>query len=181
MSTYDIGRFRYLVAAWSARHARPHGIIEDDELREIFVMLYSAVDLHSRQTVVRDISDMYQRSRTAIATHLQSVKQRLHIALDGWTSPNVFSFLGVTVRYCENGKIHGFVLDFVKYGYILHFTLKFLIETLQDVGAPHRPAPRLCAGRLIESFRHREKGMVFFYLHRNPLTPHTGQDSHDCM
>jgi len=127
------------VAAWSARYARPHGIIEDNELREIFVMLYSAVDLHSRQTVVRDISDMYQRSRTAIATHLQSVKQRLHIALDGWTSPNVFSFLGVTVRYCENGKLHGFVLDFVKYGYISHFPLKFLIETLQDVRASHWP------------------------------------------
>ena len=118
MSTYDLGHFRYLVAAWSARYARPHGIIEDDELCKIFVMLYSAVDLHSCQTVIRDISDMYQRSRTAIATHLQSVKQQLHIALNGWMSPNVFLFLGVMVWYCENSKIHGFVLDFVKYGYI---------------------------------------------------------------
>ena len=75
--------------------------------------------------------------------NLQSVKQRLHIALDGWTSPNVFSFLSVMVWYYENGKIHGFVLDFVKYGYISHFTLKFPIETLQDVGASHRPASHL--------------------------------------
>ena len=60
-----------------------------------------------------------------------------------WTSPNVFSFLSVMVWYCENGKIHGFVLDFVKYGYISHFTLKFPIETLQDVGASHRPTSHL--------------------------------------
>ena len=72
VSTFDVGRFRYLVAAWSARCARPHAIIEDEELCEIFVMLYSAVDVHSHQTVARDISDMYERSRIVIALHLQS-------------------------------------------------------------------------------------------------------------
>lgn len=121
VSTFDVGRFRYLVGAWSARCARPHSIIEDEELREIFVMLYSAVDVHSRQTVVRDISDMYNRSRTVIALHLQSIKHRLHITLDGWTSPNVISFLGVTIQYFENGNIHAFVLDFVKYSHIAYF------------------------------------------------------------
>ena len=57
---------------------------------------------------------MYEHSRIAIALHLQSIEHRLHIELDGWTAPNVFSFLGVTVRYFETGHIRGFVLDFVK-------------------------------------------------------------------
>ena len=113
-SSYAIGRFRYLIAAWSARRARPHTIVEDEEFREILVMLYSAVEIHSHQTVARDITDMYTRSRIAIAHHLQSVKQRLHLLLDGWTSPNVISFLGVTVTYFEKGEIHSFILDFVK-------------------------------------------------------------------
>ena len=113
-SAYSLGRFRYLVAAWSACRARPHVIIEDEELREILVMLYSVVEIHSHQTVARDISDMYERSRVVIACHLQSVKQRLHLLLDGWTSPNMISFLGVNVTYFEDGKIHGFVLDFVR-------------------------------------------------------------------
>jgi hypothetical protein len=99
-----------------ARRARPYAIIEDEELREIFLMLRSTIETHSRQTVARDISDMYERSRVAIALHLQSIQHRLHIALDGWTSPNVFSFLSVTIQYFENGAIHGLVLDFVKYG-----------------------------------------------------------------
>jgi hypothetical protein len=78
-------------------------------------MLDPNINIHSRQTVARDISDMYERSRIVIARHLQSIGHRLHLTLDGWTSPNVFSFLGVTVRYFEKGDIHSFVLDFVKY------------------------------------------------------------------
>ena len=113
-SNFDLGRFRYLIGAWSARCARPHTIIEDNELHEILTMLYTAIKTHSRQTVSRDISDMYEHSRIAIALHLQSVEHCLHIELDGWTAPNVFSFLGVTVRYFEKGHIRGFVLDFVK-------------------------------------------------------------------
>jgi hypothetical protein len=118
VSTYNLGRFRYLVAAWSARRARPHSIIEDEEFREIITMLNSDAKIHSHQTVSRDISDMYHHSRVAVALHLQSIKQRLHIALDGWTAPNVFSFLGVTVQYFEKGNICSFVLDFVKYDHI---------------------------------------------------------------
>jgi hypothetical protein len=114
-STIDIGHFRYLVAAWSARHERPYAIIEDVDLRRILLMLDPNINIHSRQTVARDISDMYERSRIVIARHLQSIGHRLHLTLDGWTSPNVFSFLGVTVRYFEKGDIHSFVLDFVKY------------------------------------------------------------------
>ncbi len=102
------------MATWSARHARPYTIIEDSELREIFLMLDPTIEVHSRQSVACDISDMFERSRVVVAMHLQSIRHRLHIGLDGWTSPNVFSFLGVTVRYFDKGDICGFVLDFVK-------------------------------------------------------------------
>ena len=84
-------------------------------------MFNSAVKVHSHQTVSRNISDMYNRSRIAIALHLQSTKQRLHIALDGWTAPNIYSFLGITVQYFENGDICSCVLDFVKYDCHFHF------------------------------------------------------------
>ena len=97
---------------------RPHLIIEDEELHEILIMLNSLVKIHSHQTVSRDICDMYHRSCTPIALHLQSVNQHLHITLDGWSAPNLFLFLGVTVQYFENNNICGFVLDLVKYIYI---------------------------------------------------------------
>ena len=118
LSSFDRGHFQYLIAAWSARHAHPFVIIEDEELHEIFIMLYLAVEIHSSQMMSCDISNMYERSRTTVAQHLQLVKYRLHLTLDGWTSPNIFSFLGVTVQYLDQGNIHSFVLDFVKYDHI---------------------------------------------------------------
>lgn len=126
-TTYDLGTFRFLVAAWSARCFRPHSIIEDRELRQILTMLFAAVHIHSRQTVSKDISDMYERSRRAIALHLRSLPHRIHLTLDGWTSSNIISFLGVTVRYFEKGTIHGFVLDFVRYAGIFKILLQQLI------------------------------------------------------
>ena len=124
-SNFDVGSFRYLMAAWTARRTRPHAIIEDEELHEIFVMLLSMIETHSHQTVTRDISDMYERSHVAIALHLQSITHHLHIALDGWTSPNEFSFVGITIQYFEKGAIHGFVLDFVKYDHISCFIFSY--------------------------------------------------------
>ena len=111
------------MAAWSARYARPYSIIEDEEFGELLTMLCPTVKIHSPQTVSRDISDMYEQSCLVVALHLQSVKHRLHLTLDGWTSPNVFSFLGVTVRYFEKSDICSFVLDFVKYIDIFEFML----------------------------------------------------------
>ena len=122
-SSFNVGQFQYLVVAWSSCHARPHSIIEDEELGEIFTMLDPTIKIHSHQTVSHDISDVYKQLRTVIAHHLQSVKHRLHLTLDGWTSPNVFSFLGITVRYLENGSLCGFVLDFVKYVDIFYLVL----------------------------------------------------------
>ena len=113
------------MAPWTARRARPHVIIEDEELCEIFVTLLSTIETHSHQTVTRDVSDMYERSHVAIALHLQSITHHFHIALDGWTSPNVFSFVGVTIQYFEKGAIHGFVLDFVKYDHISCFIFSY--------------------------------------------------------
>ncbi len=85
-------------------------------------MLNAFIKIHSHQTISRDISDMYHHSHLAIVLHLQSVKHQLHIALNGWTSLNVFSFLSVTVQYFEKGNICGFVLDFIKYDHRFHFT-----------------------------------------------------------
>jgi len=38
---------------------------------------------------------------------------KVHIAVDGWTSPNVYSFLGITVHFVKDAKMHSFILDFV--------------------------------------------------------------------
>jgi hypothetical protein len=166
-SNFDLGRFRYLVAAWSARRARPFAIIEDEDLRDILIMLRSTIEIHSRQTVARDISDMYMRSRNVIALHLQSVKHRLHIGLDGWTSPNVISFLGVTVQYFDKGDICAFVLDFVKYGTFLIHVQSFNLISMCRMTERHTGehlARRL--EELLKSFGIEHK-VRFFWFYRS--------------
>lgn len=46
---------------------------------------------------------------------------RIYIGFDGWTSPNVLSFLGVVVHYAHEGKSQSFTLDFIMYVYFISF------------------------------------------------------------
>jgi hypothetical protein len=40
---------------------------------------------------------------------------KLHLCADGWTSPNVISFVGLTVHWAGSDGIRSTTLDFVKY------------------------------------------------------------------
>lgn len=47
----------------------------------------------------------------------QAYRGKVHICLDGWTSPNVISFLGVTLHRVVKARIQTLILDFIKYVY----------------------------------------------------------------
>ncbi|KAI0804478.1 hypothetical protein BC629DRAFT_1283162 [Irpex lacteus] len=117
-STYSKARMRYLCAVWVARHHRPFTIVQDDELVDIFRMLYSRVEVPHPTTLSRDVREIYEMTRDEIAKDLQRILQRytgrLHIGIDGWTSPNVISFLGITVHRVVDGKMKSMILDFIK-------------------------------------------------------------------
>ena len=40
---------------------------------------------------------------------------KLHIGSDGWSSPSVIAFLGVTVHWIIDSKMVSTILDFIKY------------------------------------------------------------------
>jgi hypothetical protein len=50
----------------------------------------------------------------SVITTKQDYPGRVHIGVDGWTSPNVFSFLGITAHRAVDGHIEAFILDFIK-------------------------------------------------------------------
>jgi len=52
-------------------------------------------------------------------TFAQSHLGRLHLCVDGWTSPNVIAFLGATVHWVINGRMQSLILDFIKYEFHL--------------------------------------------------------------
>jgi len=58
-TTYAPARFRFLLAMWCARRHRPFKIIQDDELVEIFRMLYDRVDIPHPTTLSHDVKEIY--------------------------------------------------------------------------------------------------------------------------
>jgi len=47
---------------------------------------------------------------------LKNVPGKLSFTIDGWTSPNVISFLGITCHYIDDDwKIQDILLDFVSF------------------------------------------------------------------
>ena len=96
---------------------------------------------------------LYECSRLAITHHLQSAEHCIHLTLNGWTSPNMFSFLGLTAQFFEKGAICSFVLDFVKYGCISHLIFHLWLKFHeQDVRAPHRWTSRSGTWSSVEIF-----------------------------
>jgi hypothetical protein len=119
------------IALWVARRNRPFAIVEDSELLDIFYDLNSKVVTPSRYTVSRDVTEIFQMSRIKVAeilkvwiiralllhlrlTRPQAYPGKLHLCADGWTSPNVISFIGITVHWASEGQIMSLILDFVK-------------------------------------------------------------------
>ena len=70
-SSYSPEKLRMKVAICVSRRNRPFAIIEDQELLDIFHDLYSKVETPSRQTVSRDIKQMFDISQKQVAKMLQ--------------------------------------------------------------------------------------------------------------
>lgn len=131
---YSYARVRFYLAMWCARRHRPFTIVEDPELLMLLKMLYGCVELPKRLTVSRDIQFIHTTSKTRLVImfkvhHFRLVQPRpyvliyspqglpcrIHICVDGWTSPNILSFLGIMAHWHNSGKIRHIILDFVRY------------------------------------------------------------------
>ncbi|KIJ26802.1 hypothetical protein M422DRAFT_136577, partial [Sphaerobolus stellatus SS14] len=134
--SYSPGRFRYLLALWVSRRNRPFKIIHDAELQEIFKMLYLRVDIVSRTTVARDVGEMFTLTKENVKQYLMDVNGKIHIVVDGWTSPQVYSFLGITIQYVRDGHIEAFILEFIRLleGHTGEYLAEMLAACLQDYG-----------------------------------------------
>jgi hypothetical protein len=141
-STYNEATHRMKIALWISRRSRPFSIVEDEELLDIFHDLNARCVTPKRRTVSRDVQEIFALSRLKVGEMLrvcvlyvflgqsslslvfQAYPGKIHIGTDGWTSPQVISFIGLTVHWIINGKIVSAILDFIKceflYILILH-------------------------------------------------------------
>lgn len=119
------------IALWIANRHRPFSIVEDTELLEIFKDLSPTCESPTCHTSSRDVKEIFSLSRGEVGVMLQvrsvflCVTQlfyfglqkypgMLHVAADGWTSPNVIAFIGTSVHWIIDGKIASIILDFIK-------------------------------------------------------------------
>ncbi|KIJ39995.1 hypothetical protein M422DRAFT_174391 [Sphaerobolus stellatus SS14] len=105
---------RYLLVLWVARWHRPFKIVEDPELIGIFKMLYSKVMTPSRFMVARDVDEIFTTMKAHVKQYLIDMDGKVHVVVDGWTAPQVISFLGITVQFVKNGQIRSFILNFIR-------------------------------------------------------------------
>jgi hypothetical protein len=98
-------------------------IIEDEELNDIFKMLYSKVQVPCSNTLAMDIKEVHSLMKvkfiallqvsTMILSHLfpiftfmflllQKHEGAIHIALDAWSSKKASSYLGLTIQWCPD-------------------------------------------------------------------------------
>ncbi|KAF8578274.1 hypothetical protein K439DRAFT_1241850, partial [Ramaria rubella] len=113
-STYSYSQMRYLLTLWVARCHQPYAIVQDAELLQILQMLYELVDVPSARTLSWDVQEVFLISQCEVTRVLQAYDGKLHLGVDGWAAPNVFSFLRVTVTRCVSGDLITIILDFIR-------------------------------------------------------------------
>jgi phenylalanine-4-hydroxylase len=133
-STYNPAKLRYMIAVWCARRTRPYHLVNDPEFVEILQMFNAQVAIPSRMTVSRDVKRVFELTKKSVQellavsqffvflatqrAHLSIAMQKqesaMHLGIDGWTSPNHFSFIGITIHFVQNGSLAEFTLEFAK-------------------------------------------------------------------
>ncbi|OJT08548.1 hypothetical protein TRAPUB_554 [Trametes pubescens] len=104
--------------------------------RELMCMLYAKVELPSRVTVSRDVQMIMLDGKIRVIAFLSSLPCKIHICVDGWTSPNIMSFLGVTAHWHRDGEIEHIILDFIRLtnGHTGKYLAEKLVECLTGYG-----------------------------------------------
>ncbi|CAB5393651.1 unnamed protein product [Rhizophagus irregularis] len=106
--------FQEMLAAWIAVDDQSFTVVECPEFHQVIRLCNPNVNLPSADTIRSDILNLYSIYRQDIKNQLQNSPGRLSFTLDGWTSPNNISFLGVTCHYIDKDwKINDILLDFI--------------------------------------------------------------------
>jgi len=93
-----------------SKHHQPQRLHETS--RKSMLFLKSMLGRYSRFV---PLISFPKSDATNLARSLKQYPGRIHIGFDGWTSPNVISFLGVVVHTAREGLLQSFLLDFITY------------------------------------------------------------------
>ncbi|KAF8994850.1 hypothetical protein BDZ89DRAFT_972040 [Hymenopellis radicata] len=103
-------------ARWCAENYRPFKIVADRAFKKLMKTGRPAAYIPHPTTVSRDTKTLFAKTRHRLAKHFKTLKSRLHIATDAWTSPNHKAFVAYTAHWEEDGRRVSTVLDFCELG-----------------------------------------------------------------
>ncbi|KAE9393113.1 hypothetical protein BT96DRAFT_747958, partial [Gymnopus androsaceus JB14] len=79
---------RVVTAHWVAECARPFRVVQDRGYRWLQKEGWPDQYVPSKETVSRDVKNLFEKTKQKIATELQDYDGKIPIAIDCWTSPN---------------------------------------------------------------------------------------------
>ncbi|QRW00786.1 hAT family dimerization protein [Ceratobasidium sp. AG-Ba] len=110
---YSEARHRVLIALRCAQNKRAFNSVSDRLYRQEVEMLRPGTTLPSPITVSRDMQVIYANSANGVKEYFKNIRGALHFAIDGWTSPQSSSFLGLVVIWHSEGRLWRSILEFV--------------------------------------------------------------------
>ncbi len=114
-SQYTIGEFRLLHVEWMTESHCPNYMIKDPGLQRIYRLLNPRVQIHSDNTLGRDIKEVFEVLKERLKELLKEHEGHFHIAFDAWAAPNNHDYLGIVLVWCRNGHIEVLTLDLIEY------------------------------------------------------------------
>jgi hypothetical protein len=95
------GALRRALVKWTIVERMPFTAVESPTLRDALRIAKLDGVVPSATTVKRDIMGMFDAEKARMRALLQEVPGKLSFAVDGWTSPNMKPFLGITAHWTD--------------------------------------------------------------------------------
>ncbi len=130
---------------------RPFKIVEDRGFRKLMKTGRPGYHLPSKETVSRDVKQVFAKCRQRIATMLQEYEGLLNFATDAWTSPNHKSYVATTVHFESKGDPIAMLLDLAEVARS-HTGINLACEfekVLEDFGISHKVSKTVVIVRYI--------------------------------
>ena len=119
---------------------RPFKIVDDRGFKKLMKTGRPGYYLPSKETVSRDVKQVFTRCCQRIAKMLQEYEGSLNFATDAWTSPNHKSYVATTVHFESNSSPIAMLLDLAEVARShtsINLACKFQ-KVLQDFGISHK-------------------------------------------
>lgn len=100
--TFNADEFRELVVVAIARHNLPFQFVEYEGIRKCFAYLYPEVKTFCRNTIKKEIFNMYSIEKSKLYDLLRLVPGRIALTSDCWTSVTTDGYISLTAHFVDH-------------------------------------------------------------------------------